>query len=83
MPGPIDYSKCRGPVPGSDRECGQPVIAIVRPSGRRRMERRSCSFHLLYYMNFLREYTEVNRIVVSFLNTPKEAGNTNQKRVSA
>jgi hypothetical protein len=67
MPAPIDKSKCQAPDMKGEGLCGREVIAIIKPSGRREIMRYSCDFHLSYWMNYLRELTGINRIVVQFM----------------
>jgi hypothetical protein len=68
MPAPIDRTICHGPGIDEEHMCGRPVIAILKPSGRRTVQRHSCYIHIVYYLIILREYTRIDRLVVIFIN---------------
>lgn len=66
VPPAVDNSICRGPDK-ERKECGRPTVGVVRPSGKRSMKRFSCAGHLVYYMRVVREYAQVNRVTVTFI----------------
>lgn len=69
MPAPVDHSICQAPV-ASKHICGRTVIAVIRPSGRRKLIRYACVSHIVYYLGVLRNYTQINRLTITFIDEP-------------
>jgi len=59
---------CRAPAVHGGR-CGRIAEAVIRPSGKRKVERWSCGNHIVWHLRALQIDTGINRLNVTLLNT--------------